>query len=176
MHDQPDSLPDQEDFDRLLEEEEVEFQPDQPEPEEEYDPDWRRKPVVILDPRVPKEYRGRTWPHVTVRDGVIELRVPPIRDDPQGPLTEAFSDFRLHHVTMMPIRHPEWYCDEHGEMTKSTQQPDGSWLKEPCGRCIRGMIERGEIPEPEAKKRTSRKKRSNAEKKFGREPEHYADA
>jgi hypothetical protein len=76
-------------------------------------PPERRGPVERetdgLDELVPPEYRGRTWDYATPT-GVVASRFPPIRDDPQGPVTQEFQDFQMHGGRVTRQNHPEYYC------------------------------------------------------------------
>lgn len=60
---------------------------------------------------IPPEYVGRTWTYQT-SNGPVECRFPPMRDDPQGPVTQEFQDFQMHGGRVTRANHPEYYCVE----------------------------------------------------------------
>lgn len=71
----------------------------------------RKKRAFIAsgqDTRQPPEYRGIVY-DVGTRDGVRPTAFPDYRDEPQGPLSEAFIAFQAHNGTTYAT-HPEYYC------------------------------------------------------------------
>jgi len=87
---------------------------------EDYDPEWRKRRVVVIDPLIPPEYRGRTW----ASQGVT-YSSPPYRDDPQGSIIAAFSDFQEYAWQRTLARHPDWFCNG----TRGEERVHGSrWL------------------------------------------------
>jgi len=88
--------------------------------QEEYDPNWRKRRVVVIDPRIPAEYRGRTW----TTQG-FTFSYPPYRDDPQGSIIQPFSDFQEHAWQRTLGRHPDWFC---GGMRDNERVHGPRWL------------------------------------------------
>jgi hypothetical protein len=59
--------------------------------------------------RQPEAYRGQKFDFTTVRDGIVQIPCPPIRNDPFEPPIPAFTDFQMGYGSNAQ-EHPEWYC------------------------------------------------------------------
>jgi hypothetical protein len=81
-----------------------------------------------LDLRQPPEYRGHVFDHADAH-GVHPSAFPPYRDEPQGPLTDAFVAFQ-NYATQTPETHPHYFCVQ---CRIRQNARDGGR----CGRCIR---------------------------------------
>lgn len=79
-----------------------------------------------LDTRQPPEYRGRVFDHAD-RDGVHPSAFPPMRWEPQGPLSDEFIAFQ-NYATQTPETHPAYFCPS---CTIRANSRSGAR----CGRC-----------------------------------------
>ena len=92
------------------------------------DADRRARIEAGNDLRQPPEYRGVVFEHADAT-GVHPSAFPPYRDDPQGPLTDAFIAFQAY-ATQTPETDPDYFCVQC--RVRQNARVGGR-----CGRCIR---------------------------------------